>query len=168
MFFELIATFVAGFAAAGVVLAVNVVTRGLLPRWMTPVAAGLAMLGMAIYNEATWGPRTVAGLPDGVEVIDRTTQSAWWRPWTYVAPQTVRLIALDTRSVRENDNAPGVKLVDLYLFARWQPTAQVAQMVRCTDPARADPTDAALTDPDAANWRPVPADDDLIRLTCTE
>jgi hypothetical protein len=168
VFFELIATFVAGLGAAGVMLLVNRVLGGRLPKWTIPVAAGATMIGVAVWSEMTWGARTARSLPDSVEVAERVTDSAWWRPWTYVWPQTVRLVALDTESIRTNDTAEDTRLVDLYLFGRWRPTAFVPQLVRCSDPARADVTDAALADPGTAVWRPVSADSDLIRLACKE
>ena len=40
MFWELIATLMAGFAAAGVVLLLNKILRGRLPKWAMPIAAG--------------------------------------------------------------------------------------------------------------------------------
>jgi hypothetical protein len=83
-----------------------------------------------------------------------------------VAPQVNRIVALDTANVQSNPNAPGVLLVDLYLFARWRPLARVPQLVRCTDPAQADVTDATLADPQAATWRT--ADPQLIELACKE
>ena len=70
MFLELIATFAAGAGAAGLVLVLNLMTGGRLPRWAMPVAAGLAMLGVAISNEASWGARTAQGLPEGLVVVD--------------------------------------------------------------------------------------------------
>lgn len=165
MFLELIAAFVAGLGAAGLVLVLNLITKGRLPRWAMPVAAGAAMIAVGIGLEYSWADRTAQGLPEGVVVIEEVTQTAWWRPWTYLVPQTVRLVALDTQSVRTREDAPNIRLVDLYLFARWQPPASAPQFVRCgDDPARADVTDAALADPAAATWRA--AGDDLIRLAC--
>ena len=107
MFLELIATFAAGAGAAGLVMILNMVTGGRLPRWAMPVAAGLAMIGVAISNEASWGQRTADGLPEGVVVVEEVREQIWYRPWTYLAPQTVRLVALDTKSVQTNEAAPG-------------------------------------------------------------
>ena len=117
-----------------------------------PVAAGLAMIAVTIANEYSWGPRTAGGLPEGVVVIDDIQQSRWYQPWSYVWPQTVRLMALDTVAVQTRDDAPDVKLVDLYLFARWQPPAKAPQLINCAASQRADATAAALADPSAASW----------------
>ena len=166
MFLELIATFAAAFAAAGMVLALNLITKGRLPRWAMPVAAGAAMLLVAVANEYSWGTRTIAGMPDGVEVVQEVQQSRWYKPWSYVAPQTVRLVAVDTESIQTNAELPGVKLVDMYLFARWQPPAQAPQLIRCAESSRADVTQATLADPTAAVW--LPAEPDLIAAACKE
>ncbi len=168
MFLELIATFVAGFGAAGVVLLLNRITSGRLPRWAMPVAAGATMIGVAVWSEMTWADRTEETLPDGLEVAETVSRSIWWRPWTYARPQTVRMMAIDTTSIRTKDAADDARLVDIYLFERWQPPRLVPQLVRCSDPARADVTDATLAEPGSADWRPVPGDSTLIRLACKE
>jgi len=73
----------------------------------------------------------VGSLPDGVVIIEDVQQSVWYKPWSYVWPQTVRIMALDTLDVRTRDDLPDVKLVDLYLFARWQPPAKAPQLLNC-------------------------------------
>ncbi len=166
MFLELIATFAAGAGAAGVVLILNMLTKGRLPRWAMPVAAGLAMIGVAISSEVSWGTRTAEGLPEGVVVVDEVQETAWYRPWSYLAPPTTRLVALDTQSVRTNADAPDLVLADLYLFARWRPSARVPQLLNCKDTTRADVTDATLSDPASATWRP--AETRLIAEACKE
>ena len=166
MFLELIATFAAGAGAAGLVLILNMLTRGRLPRWAMPVAAGLAMLGVAIANEASWGSRTAEGLPEGVVVVDEIRETAWYRPWSYLAPPAVRLVALDTQSVQTNPGAPEIVLADLYLFARWRPSARVPQLLDCTEATRANVTDATLADTESAVWRPANAL--LIEQACKE
>lgn len=152
MFLELIATFAAGFGAAGLVLALNVITKGRLPKWAMPVAAGLAMIGVGVANEYSWGDRTKAALPEGVEIVSSVDQKNWWRPWTYIAPQTTRFAAIDTQTFKTNPKADSVKLVDLYVFARWQPPAKVPQLIDCATGMRADATSNALNDPAAAAW----------------
>ncbi|MDW4498820.1 hypothetical protein R5H30_12565 [Sulfitobacter sp. D35] len=167
MFFELVAAIIAGIGAAGVVLLAGRVAGPRLPRWLAPVAAGLAMIAVAIGSEATWGARTADNLPEGFVVVDEVRQTTWWRPWTYAHPQVVRLMALDTAGVRTHPNAPDLRLVDLYLFERWQPSARVPQILRCgADPARAEVTEAVLENPALADWRP--ADAALATPACAE
>jgi len=166
MFLELIATFAAGIAAAGCALLAGRLSGGRLPRWFTPVAAGLAMLAYTIWSEYSWASRTVAALPQGVAVAETVDETIAWKPWTYLAPQTTRLIAVDTAGALVNPETPQVRLVDLYLFGRWQPTAKRPQLIDCTAPARADVTEAALAEPAAADWVSVDADDPLVAAAC--
>mgnify|MGYP000105397030 CR=1 FL=1 len=166
MFFELIATFAAGIAAAGLALIAGHLSRGRLPRWITPLAAGAAMLCYAVWSEYTWAARTVEGLPEGVEVLTTVEETRFWKPWTYVVPQTTRIMALVRTGVQTKADAEGVLLADLYLFARWTPPAKRPQLVDCEAGARADVTTAALADPDDATWRSVDAGDPLMEALC--
>ena len=166
MFFELIATFAAGIAAAGFALIANHLSGGRLPRWALPVAAGVAMLGYTVWSEYTWGPRTRAALPEGVEVLMTVEETRVWKPWTYVVPQTTRIMALDRESVQTNAQAPGILLADLYFFARWTPPAKRPQLVNCAEGARADVSGAALSDPSGATWRSMAEDDPLSEALC--
>lgn len=166
MFIDLIATFAAGFAGAGVVLILNHLTRGRLPKWAMPMAAGSAMLGMSIWSEYTWAARTIAGQPEGVVELHTVEESKPWKPWTYVVPQATRFMALDTATIRDNPEHPDVRLVDLYLFARWAPPAKVTQFVNCADATRADATNAVLADFGRAQWLPLDQDDPLLQGAC--
>ncbi len=166
MFFELMATFAAGLSAAGLMLILSQLFRGRLPRWLIPVAAGAAMLGYAIWSEYSWADRTVGSFPDGFEVISRVEETYAWKPWTYIVPQTTRLMALDTATARANDAVPGVRLVDLYLHARWQPTARVQQLVNCDTGSRADVTEASLEDPAQATWHEIEPGSALLDVAC--
>jgi hypothetical protein len=168
MFLELIAIFAAGFGAAGAVLLLNRLTGGRVPGWVMPVAAGLTMLGFGIWSEYTWAARTAEALPEGVEVVDSTETRALWKPWTYLMPQTTRLVALDRSTIRDNPDAPQVRLVELYLFQRWRATESLPVLVDCARSARALVTDAALEEPAKADWTQIPKDDPLIRAVCPE
>jgi hypothetical protein len=167
MFFELIATFAAGIAAAGLALIAGHLSGGRMPRWLTPVLAGAAMLGYAIWSEYSWAARTADNLPEGVEVLLTVEETKVWKPWTYVIPQTTRIMALDRASVQTNPDAPGILLADLYFFARWTPPAKRPQLVDCANAARADVSAAALSDPSDAAWRRAPEDDPLMEALCT-
>lgn len=172
MLIDFIATFAAGFAAAGAVLALNLILGRRLPRWLTPVAAGAAMLAYAIWSEYSWFDRTVEPLPESVEVITKVETSAVWRPWTYVVPMTSRFMAFDRAGISTNDAAPGQKLVDLLLFARWSPTVIVPVLYDCNGARRADLIDGAEMAADGtvsnADWVDLPADDRVMNAVCAE
>ncbi len=168
MFYELVATVVAGIGAGGVAYLANRLAGGRLPRWAVPVAAGLAMLVFTLWSETTWAGRTEAALPDGVAVVERVSETIVWKPWTILYPQTTRLIAVDLDRAQDNPAAPGIRLVELYLFARWQPTRAVPQLLDCPGARRADVSDAALADPGAAVWTALPPDAPLLTHACPD
>ncbi len=170
MFLELIATVFAGFAFAGVVMVLNKLTGGRLPRWAAPVAAGLGMIGMTIASEYSWFDRTKDSLPDSLAIVQTVESRAFYRPWTYAVPFVDRFAAIDTISVRTNDSVPEQRLVDLYFFGRWAPVSKVPVAVDCADNSRANLADGAEFGEDGrllnASWIKLAADDPIIEATC--
>ncbi|MDU8928188.1 hypothetical protein RXV86_12395 [Alisedimentitalea sp. MJ-SS2] len=170
MFLELIATIFAGFAGAGIVLLLNKLTGGRLPKWAMPVAAGAAMIATTIGNEYGWFPRTKSNLPEDVVIIDTVENQAWYRPWTYARPYVERFVALDEASVKTHDNAPDHKLADIYLFGRWSPVHQIPVLADCAGSRRAALTDGVSFAADGtvkgADWATVPADDAILANIC--
>ncbi|MEL6644972.1 MAG: hypothetical protein AAFQ79_13655 [Pseudomonadota bacterium] len=170
MFLELIATFIAGFAGAGAMMLINRILGGRLPRWLTPVAAGGAMLAATIANEYGWYERTVASMPEGMEVATAVEESAFYRPWTYIAPYTSRFIAVDTASVRTNDALPGQRMVDLVIYGRWAAVTKLQVLVDCEGNRRADLIDgislAENGEVIGAQWIDLEPGDPVADLTC--
>ena len=124
------------------------------------------MLIYAIWSEYTWAERTVGTLPESVEVLVSVEEARLWKPWTYVVPQTTRLMVLDRAGVQTNPAAPSMLLADIYLFGRWAPPIKRPQLVDCVNGARADVSEAALIDPSQAEWMAVGAEDPLIGALC--
>jgi len=168
MFLELIATFTAAVGAAGLVLLINKLTGGRLPKWAMPVAAGLTMIGYTIWSEYSWADRTAADLPLGMVVVERIEQRAIWKPWTYLKPQVTALAVLDRAGIKTRPDMVEIKLVDLYVFARWRQPAMVPQLLDCANRQRADVSDIALTDPAAADWREVTGSGALLETACAD
>lgn len=170
MFLELIATIVAGFAAAGVVLLLNKVLRGRLPRWFMPVAAGAAMVAATIANEYGWFPRTKANLPEGLSVVETVESKALYRPWTYAWPFVERFVAVDVLSIKSHADASGQKLADVYLFGRWAPVHKLPVLADCTAQRRATLTDGVSFQADGtvsgADWVSVDQDDAIVATIC--
>lgn len=170
MFLELIGTIFAGLAVAGVVMLLNRFLGGVLPRWLTPVAAGLAMIGVTVASEYSWYDRTRDALPEGMQVVQEVESRAFYRPWTYLAPYVDRFAAFDTASVRTNDNLPDQRLADLYFFGRWAPVSQMPVLVDCAGSRRATLADGAEFTPDGAvrdvDWIEVGADDAVLEAVC--
>lgn len=170
MFLELIGTIFAGFAFAGVVMFLNKLTGGRLPRWAAPVAAGIGMIGMTIASEYSWFGRTQDTLPESMAIVQKVESRAFYRPWTYAVPFVDRFAAIDTASVKTNDKLPEQRLVDLYFFGRWAPSSMLPVAVNCADSSRANLADGAEFGDDGqllnADWIPVPSDDPVVRATC--
>jgi len=172
MFLELVAVIVAGFAAAGLMMTLNFIVARRLPRALIPIAAGLAMIGMAVWSEYNWFERNRANLPDGFEIVVTNESRAAWRPWTYLYPFTDRFIAVQPDAAMTNPAAPGQVLVELFVFGRWAPIARVPVLVDCAGSRRADVIDGIeFSDSgtvEGADWVELAADDPLLAVLCEE
>ena len=170
MFLELIATVFAGLAVAGVAMLLNKLTGNRLPRWIVPVAAGLGMIGTTIASEYGWYDRTVATLPEGMEVAQTVENQSFYRPWTYARPYIERFVAVDATSLRQNPALPGQRMVDVYYFGRWAPLNKVPVLLDCNGARRASLVDGAEFGADGqvinADWVAVGADDPLVATGC--
>ncbi len=172
MLWELIATVFAGFGAAGIALGLRFLSRQKLPRYLIPVFAGLGMLGFQVYSEYNWFSHQTSLLPEGIAVVRTVEQTAPWRPWSYLYPQTLRFIAADVKNAATNQRNPELILVDLYFFERRLSAKRVPQVVHCGQGARADFTEALqIPEPGqslSADWRALDASDPLLLLLCQQ
>ncbi|MGH1578154.1 hypothetical protein [Planktotalea sp.] len=172
MFLELIGVIFAGVAMAGVVMLLNRLVGGRIPKWMMPVAAGIAMIGATISNEYSWFERTQAGLPDGVEMVTSFEKKGLMRPWTYVKPYTDKFAALDQLSLREHEAQPDMKLLDLLLFARWSAIQKVPMVFDCANGRQAALIEGAEFSADGqvetAAWFSPPANDPVQKAACAK
>lgn len=161
MFYELISVIAAGFAAAGLaLLARRLLPR--LPRWSVPIAAGAAMLAVAIANEYGWYDRQKNALPEGLEIVATQVSQSPLRPWTLIRPFTNGFTALDHLSQLSNPDLPDMTIINLYHYSRWHPVRRSTIVFDCithrqaTLPAGAqiasdgDLTGASWTTPGAA------------------
>lgn len=169
MLFELIAVITAGFLSAGLVLIGRRAVRA-VPRWLVPVAAGAAMIVVAVSLEYSWYERTRDSLPEGIEVALTRENQAPWRPWTYLRPFVDRFIAVDRASVRTHEAAPELRMVDLVAFARWSPPQRLAVVVDCATGRRVDlSAGVTMTEDgglDGARWHEMGLDHPLTRVAC--
>jgi len=141
MLFEFIATIAAAFGMAGLALVITHLTKlagKRAPRWLVPLFAAIGIFGFQIHQEYNWYPQQVAELPEGVNVVKTAQSSTWFRPWSYVKPQTFRFIAVDSVGARTQIDNPNIHLVNLYLFERRLSVQQIPQVIDCAAPARAD------------------------------
>lgn len=172
MFMELIATIIAGIGAAGLVMLLNRTIGNRLPRWFAPVAAGAAMLAATISSEYSWYSRTSNSLPEGMVVAETVESKAMYRPWTYVTPFVERFMVVDVATARRNPAQPGVVLVDLIFFGRWQQVQKLAVMFDCENNRQTLVPEEVNFDENGAlkgaKWGPIPADESALVIACGE
>lgn len=170
MFLELVATAFAGIAAAGIVLILNKILGGRLPKWLMPIVAGLGMIGTTIANEYGWYGRTLATLPEGIVVAKAYENVSFYRPWTYAKPYVDQFAALDTATVRTNDKVPGQHMQDLLLFGRWSAVQKVPMLFDCTNNRQAALIDGMSFDETGnlvgGEWRAALSDDPVHTMAC--
>ena len=171
MFFELIAAVVAGVAVGGIATLLRWVSRGVLPRWIVPAAAGVGMLSYAVWSEYSWFGRVTERLPAEVAVAWHNGDTAFWRPWSYFRPVVNRFTAVDRRTEQRHPDMPGQVMVDLVLAARWQQSARLKVVFDCNGARRADLTgqDVSIGENGAivgAKWIDLPADDAVLATAC--
>ncbi|MEM6739806.1 MAG: hypothetical protein AAF646_06795 [Pseudomonadota bacterium] len=169
MFLELIAAFAASFAAAGLVMLLNLMTVGRLPKWLMPAAAGAALFGYAVWSEYSWYDRVAGELPRGVDVTFVNEARVMWKPWTFAAPYVNRFVALDTLSIRTNAAVPHQRVMDVYFYGRWSRRTGIEIVVDCAAGAVAPLPSATLDDNGAATdaaWAPPLDGDSTLEVAC--
>lgn len=179
MLFEFIATIAAGFGLAGVALIITHLSKlagKRAPKWLIPLFGAIGIFAFQINQEYNWFSQQVAELPKGVTVVKKVEESTWFRPWSYVKPQTFRFIAADAGNARANADNEDMYLVNLYLFERRRSVQQMPQVIDCATPARADyvlqEKDSTLSIDDHVKqttaWRPLTKDDPIFISVCSK
>lgn len=170
MFLELAATVFAGVATAGVIMLVNRLTGGRLPRWLMLAGAAVAMISMTIFMEYSWFKRTTASLPPGVEVAQQIEKKSLYRPWTYLVPYVDRFVAVDTTSLKRHPKVPDQRMGELYFFGRWAALQRTPVLVDCAGLRRATLIDGMEFDEHGqvvdAPWINVDASDRVVAAVC--
>lgn len=170
MLLQLVGTVFAGIGAAGMMMLVNKATGSRLPKWTVPAAAGATMIGMAMSNEYTWYDRVKEQLPEGTVVINTVEAKAFYKPWTYVRPYTIRFMAVDTANMMSPDATPDQKIAPVFFYDRFQNPRSAPFAVNCARNERAFLAGGAEVDKDGvvtgAQWEPLDADDPMILAVC--
>lgn len=170
MLWELLATVFAGLGAAGLALALRSFSRRRIPSWTIPAFAGSAMLGFQIYSEYSWFSHQKSLLPADVIVVRHVEETAVWRPWTFVYPQTVRFIAVKVGEGSVNQINRDLVLADVFLFERRMAARQIPQVFHCGARARTNLTDdLQLPEPGDAlddHWIALEPTDELLLTVC--
>lgn len=169
MVLELIAGLSAGFALFGVTLMVNALTGRWMARWASPVAFGLGMLAYTIWAEYTWADRNTAeGSP--YVVAERVQERIWYRPWTWVVPQTTRLLVLDRRFTRIHEAQPDMVLTRVVRLARYIPESGFLAVFDCAGNRVAPMVEGVELTVDGllegADWAAMPEGDPVLVGAC--
>ena len=174
MFMTLVATFLAGIAAAGFVTLLNhflgKTTGRSLPKWFTPVAAGAAMILATISSEYGWYSTTTENMPQEFVVVKTVESKAFYRPWTYVKPFIDSFVAVDTAKVRTHESHPGLRIADVYSYGRWAPITKDYVLADCPNGRGARlPGTVSLEGEGSfveAPWVSIPDDDPVLTQIC--
>lgn len=169
MLLEFIAALASGFAVLGLLLMLNLLTGRRLASWVFPAGAGLGMLLYSVWSEYSWPERAIVPGSPYVEA-SRNEARFWYRPWTYIWPQSNRMIAIDQRFSRSHSEAPHMVQTRVVLLARWTPEYSYLVVFDCAEGARADMFEGVELQADGtvtgANWVPLASDDPVLRTAC--
>ncbi len=170
MSIDLISMLAAGVLVACIVYVANHLSGKRLPKWIMPAAIGATMLGFSIWNEYSWFSRVRADLPETVTVLRTIESSQPWRPWTYLAPITMRFMAMDRAVTIRSATVPGLVATEVMLVQRYLPTTRVPVAFDCIAGRRADLIEGAALAPDGtltgADWLSVGLEDDILKAAC--
>lgn len=170
MLFEFIAAVVIAIGAGGAAHVAIRLSGGRLPGWLTPAAAGFAMIGFVVWTEYSWAERVKSTLPPEVAFVSQNAITSWFRPWTYVWPLTNRMILIDGRFDRRNEAFPDLLITAVVMMGRWDPGRQIPVVFDCGRGLRAELSADVVIDEDGAlqgaDWRPLGADDPMLRTAC--
>lgn len=148
MIWEWIATIFAGMGAAGIMLGLRFIFKK-MPKWLIPAGAGAGMLFFQIYSEYTWYGHTRSLLPQKMVVIAEIADTAPYKPWTYVQPQILKFVAVDTAKTLSFDN---VVQANLYFFERRMSARTWPVLIDCETRLQANIKGASNNTPVADKW----------------
>jgi len=172
MLWDFLAMISAGAGLAGIALALRRISRGRLPRWTLPALIALGMLGYSIWSEYSWYGRVSAALPAGVTVVARAQDRQPWRPWTLLAPLTLRFAAFDGTVLRRSEQNPAIRTAEVMLVRRWAAVTRVPMAFDCAAGTQAALIEGATVAPDGtltgAAWAAAAPGDALQDAACKE
>ncbi|GGK20131.1 hypothetical protein [Salinarimonas ramus] len=170
MWFNLIAIFVLGIAVAGSVMLGFKAFGRKPPRWILPIAAGIAMMTYTLYNDYSWFSRTAGALPQSVAVARSYEQTNPLQPWTYLFAPVNRFVAVGR--VVPAPGETGYRMAEVHLLQRYVPTVTATMVFDCAGGRRADLVDLDGFDeagePIGGRWQPLTPDDPLRSVVCAE
>ncbi|HEX5513765.1 MAG TPA: hypothetical protein VFY81_05175 [Gammaproteobacteria bacterium] len=125
MIWHLIAVFIMGLCAGGLMFLLRKLSRNRLPKWLISVSAGAAMIGYLAYYDYSWFPFKSGQMPRDASIISTQQNKSFFRPWSYFWPSTNAFTVFDGRSKRGEQN--GETLVEYYLYTFYKDPIERAE-----------------------------------------
>lgn len=169
MILDFVGALATGLGLMGVMLLLNRISGKRMGRWVFPASVAVGMIGYTVWSEYTWATRTLEGQPQ-LRLAVEAGEATVFRPWTYLIPQTTRMITLDLSQTRVHPAQPDQVLTHLVLLARWQPVRVVTVVFDCAAHARADIAEGVTLNADGtlegADWIALEADEAVLGTAC--
>ncbi|KJS36694.1 MAG: hypothetical protein VR70_13755 [Rhodospirillaceae bacterium BRH_c57] len=157
MFLDVVIAVCAAFAGSGIVYALFRLFRRKPPKWVVPVVAAIAIVGVTAHLRYDWEHRSASLLPADFVVVERLSTSTIFEPWSLIQPVVTSLLAVDTMSAKRNQARPEMVMVDLVMLRRADDTLIIRHVVDCAAkrvaPMPAEPAFDADGLPTNATWR---------------
>jgi hypothetical protein len=170
MLLEFIAAISIAVGAGGMAHLAIRLSKQRLPGWLTPFAAGAAMIGFVVWSEYSWAERAKTSLPAEVAFVSQNAITSWFRPWTYIWPLSNRMTLIDGRFDRRNDAHPELLITAVVMMGRWDSGRQLAVVFDCARSLRAELTSDVVIAEDGslegADWLNLGRDDPMLRAAC--
>lgn len=142
-----------------------------MPRHLYPIVAAASVIAYGIYSEYTWADRTIAQLPDSIEIVHELAGTSMFSPWSFVIPRTDRISMIDTSTIRRHNDLPDHVMAELLLMQRFTPVIRVPQLIDCVNKRRTDVTSNATFNEDGlptnAQWEMLATEHPILRVLCT-
>ena len=166
MIWEFVATLSAGIGAAGIMMMIRLFIKK-LPKWLVPAAAGLGMIGFQVHSEYTWFDHTRSLLPKSAVVVAEVSESAFYRPWSYVKPQVLKFVAIDSAKTVPVGESGQILQTNLYFFERRMSAQTLPILVDCQSGLQAN-APASDQAPTKLAWGKTAYTDRIVQAICTE
>lgn len=160
MLWEMIATVSAGFGAAGLALILRMLCHK-LPKWLIPAAAGLGMLAFQIFSEYTWYGHTRSLMPSESKVVAEIPEKAFYKPWSYVKPQILKFVAVDTANILTVDQEKNIRRANLYFFERRMSVRTLPVWIDCRNRLQSD-----IAEPQKQIWGKTAYTENIAAAVC--
>ena len=165
MVWEWIATLFAGLGAAGIMLGLKRLFQK-IPKWAVPAGAGLGMMLFQVYSEYTWYGHTRSLLPPGTEIVAEIPETAVYKPWSYIKPQVLKFVAVDTvKTIPVNGNGDVVQ-ANLYFFERRMSANTWPVLVDCRKQMQANVKGMNNGTPEPDGWVRTPYTGKIAKSVC--